>query len=527
VTEDTPDKSHYQAMLSQGLSTESTVGEPDITGYEIIKLLGQGGMSKVYLARELALSRLVALKVFNADAIDAICVERFYQEAQMMAQIQHPNIVSIYGQISYGEEIPCLVLEYVPGGDLRSKLSAEGAFPIQEASRIAIDVCTGLEAIHEKQIVHRDINPANVLLDEGGRAKVADLGIALDKQTDNHADGLTMTGTFVGTMAYLAPEQISGAREDIDTRTDVWAIGVLLFEMLVGVPPQGVLVSDLLASVPPAIKPIIRKCLRRNPDDRYQDVTAVKRDLEKISGLSTANHKAKYLWLGAAMIVIAVTAYWMSNRLENTTPTVLNAPTKPSPPSVSELNPAAEKNPSGLKEIDVLEKMRAPLRPIRGLWEMREGKLISRPHAKGGIQPLPVLSPGKNYNISFSITRLSGNHSVSVFLPTSIGMLNFDLDGWHTHLSGIQNLDGEDMRTHGKHFLFTIEQGVSHELLLEVREKSISASIDGKKRYQWDLQGHHGTLSGPWKADVNDRLALGAWDSAFEFKNIRFKKIAP
>ncbi|MGB1260505.1 MAG: serine/threonine protein kinase [Akkermansiaceae bacterium] len=521
-------------MLSQGLSSQAPAEEPDIVGYEIRKLLGQGGMSKVYLAREEALNRLVALKIFNADAIDAICVERFYQEAQMMAQIQHPNIVSIYGQVSYGREIPCLVLEYVPGGDLRSKLSNEGSLQIMEAKRIALDVCSGLKAIHEKQIVHRDINPANVLLDENGKAKVADLGIALDKQIEGHAEGLTMTGTFVGTMAYLAPEQIAGSRNDVDVRTDVWAVGVLLFEMLVGVPPQGVLVSDLLGDVPAVIKPIVRKCLRRNPSDRYQDIASLQRDLERVSTAPSAGRMAKLGVMITSVILISCGVYWLGKRpgdsVAKTSPAEIEG--QPSAPHAaapaSELpNDTASEDTAESAEIDVLSRMQAPLRPVRGLWNLRGDTLISSPHARGGILPLPVASPGMNYDFSLSINRISGNNSVSVFLPTSIGMLNFDLDGWNKHLSGIQNLDGEDMRHHGENFSFTIEPRKPYVLLLQIREHSITVSINGVKHYQWNLQGRRGTLSSPWKIAISDRLALGAWDSAIEFKNIRFKKIAP
>ena len=512
MTNDEPDKPHYQALLSQGLSHQAPTQTPDISGYEIERLLGQGGMSKVYLARESALNRLVALKIFNANAIDAICVERFHQEAQMMAQIQHPNIVSIYGQISQGEEIPCLVLEYVPGGDLRSKLTQLGTLPLKEAAKIAIDVCSGLTAIHQKSIVHRDINPANVLLDEHGAAKVADLGIALNKQDSTTAESLTMTGTFVGTMAYLAPEQMSGSRHGIDTRADIWAVGILLFEMLVGTPPQALLVSDLLSDVPPAIKPILKKCLRRNPNDRYPDILALKNDLEKIT---TPRKALPYRWIALGTIVCAVLGAVLYQNSHSAKP---SAPSQPPPQGPEATTPPW---------TNVLNDLPSPLRPLRGLWNIHHETLSCQPHATGAIIPLPLTAPGDNYDVSLTFTRKSGTNSIALFLPTSIGMINFDLDGWGKHLSGIQNIDGMDMRAHGKNFLFTVEKHRTYELLLEVRKESITVSINGKTYYQWDIKGHIGSLTGPWQIPMQNQLALGAWNSAIEFQKIKFRKHSP
>ncbi|MGJ8716527.1 MAG: serine/threonine protein kinase [Maribacter stanieri] len=276
------DKKHYRNLLSQALPEEGDDRDLDIEGYQIIKQIGRGGMSTVYLATETALNRQVALKVFNVENVDATAIERFHQEAIMMADIHHPNTLTIHGVINQSEDIPILVLEYVAGGDLRSKLTSSGCLSVTEAVTIAIDVCKGLEAIHAKSIVHRDINPANILLTKEGSAKVADLGIALNKQSDNASQTLTMTGTFVGTMAYLAPEQLSGNRNTTDTRADIWALGILLFEMVVGTTPQALLVSDILSEVPTPLKPIIRNCLRRNPDDRYSDINELKSDLTKV-----------------------------------------------------------------------------------------------------------------------------------------------------------------------------------------------------------------------------------------------------
>jgi serine/threonine protein kinase len=192
--------------------------------FRLERLLGRGGMSEVWLAHDLELERPVAVKLLSS----AGTAPRFEREARSAASLSHPNIVGVfdYGQV---EGRPYLVLEYVPGGTLAERLSAQ--LPDEEVAEIARDIAAGLAHAHEHGIVHRDLKPSNVLFDDEGRAKIADFGVAraLSDAT------LTTTGAVVGTARYMAPEQASGG--EVGAESDVYAFGVILFELLTGRPP--------------------------------------------------------------------------------------------------------------------------------------------------------------------------------------------------------------------------------------------------------------------------------------------------
>jgi eukaryotic-like serine/threonine-protein kinase len=196
--------------------------------FQLERLLGRGGMSEVWLAHDLELERLVAVKLLLASGT----APRFEREARSAASLSHPNIVGVF---DYGEfeGRPYLVLEYVPGGTLAERLSAVSPAPLpdEQVAKIAQDLAAGLAHAHEHGIVHRDLKPSNVLFDGEGRARIADFGVAraLSDAT------LTTTGAVVGTAQYMAPEQAGGA--DVGPESDVYAFGVILFQMLAGRPP--------------------------------------------------------------------------------------------------------------------------------------------------------------------------------------------------------------------------------------------------------------------------------------------------
>jgi serine/threonine-protein kinase len=210
--------------------------------FEILGPLGEGGMGVVYRARDSRLGREVAVKVLPLQlASDEDRLSRLQREAQVLAQLNHPAICSIFGLEEFGG-LHALVLELVEGPTLEAKI-ASGPIPLEEAIPIARDVASALEAAHEKGIVHRDLKPANVKLTTGGQAKVLDFGLAkaLGPPSGTLSTGptgpvgfahQTEPGLVVGTAAYMSPEQARGLQ--VDRRTDVWAFGVLLYEMLTG-----------------------------------------------------------------------------------------------------------------------------------------------------------------------------------------------------------------------------------------------------------------------------------------------------
>ena len=199
--------------------------------YRLESKLGSGGMSTVFLARDETLERWVAVKVMHREISDQPDqIERFRREARAVAQLSHPNVVAV---IDAGEDggYPYIVLEYVEGETLKQRIDRLGRLPVDEAAAYAIEIGRGLAAAHARRMVHRDVKPQNVLIDAEGRAKVTDFGIARTLESD----GLTKTGRVLGTTDYVAPEQAMG--HGVDSRSDIYSLGVLLYEMLTGEVP--------------------------------------------------------------------------------------------------------------------------------------------------------------------------------------------------------------------------------------------------------------------------------------------------
>src|ERR1700710_3046676 len=251
--------------------------------YRIERRLGRGGMGILYLAVEPGLARRVALKLIAPEAAaDPVFARRFAEESRIAASIEHPNVVPIYAA---GEEagVPYIAMRYVAGADLARRLAREGRLSPRVAVDLIAQIGNGLDAIHAAGLIHRDVKPANVLLsgDKGGdHAYITDFGVARNVSTES---GLTQTGRFVGTLDYVAPEQISGGA--IDARVDVYALGCLLFKLLTGeVPfPKDGDAARLFAHLndpPPApslyvpevsmaLDDVVMRAMSKPADDRY------------------------------------------------------------------------------------------------------------------------------------------------------------------------------------------------------------------------------------------------------------------
>jgi serine/threonine-protein kinase len=270
--------------------------------YRIERVLGRGGMGTVYLARQTALDRDVALKVISVDegALAEQAVARFEQEMRVTARIEHPNTVRLYDSGSAAGRGLYLAMEYLPGRTLRALLDAEGALAPARAARIAQQIARALAAAHRERIVHRDLKPENVmLLDHFGEpdfVKVLDFGIArfLDAQTAR----MTQTGAVLGTPAYMSPEQAQG--QEVDARADLYALGVMLYEMLGGRAPllRDTALSTLMAHVnetprplaevapgaPPALADLVMALLEKSPERRPSDAASVATALGAFAG---------------------------------------------------------------------------------------------------------------------------------------------------------------------------------------------------------------------------------------------------
>ena len=258
--------------------------------YRLEAKLGSGGMSTVYLASDDTLDRPVAVKVMHREMSEQEDqLQRFRQEARAVAKLTHPNVVSV---IDAGEDggYPYIVFEYVKGETLKQRIGRVGALDTQEAIAYAIEVARGLGVAHARNMVHRDIKPQNVLIDEEGRAKLTDFGISRQLEQD----GVTATGRVLGTTDYVAPEQAMG--KGVDPRSDIYSLGVVLYEMLVGQVPfhadsqVGVAMKHVNEELPDvqrrrpeasaAVALVVERATAKDPAERYQTIGEMIDDLE-------------------------------------------------------------------------------------------------------------------------------------------------------------------------------------------------------------------------------------------------------
>ena len=285
--------------------------------YKIVELIGKGGMGEVYRARDGKLGRDVAIKVLPEEfSRDPERLARFRREAKVLASLNHPNIAAIYG-LEQSEDTHYLVLELVPGETLAERI-ARGPIPVDEALAIAAKITEGLEEAHEQGIVHRDLKPANIKQTPDDKIKILDFGLAKafvddapvadDSMSPTITRDATRAGVIMGTAAYMSPEQARG--KTVDKRADIWAFGVVLYEMLTGkqvfagedisLTLSQVLQSDpdwsaLPERIPPAVDSYLRRCLEKDPKQRIRDIGDVGLALDGAfdrAGFSTTDGEA-------------------------------------------------------------------------------------------------------------------------------------------------------------------------------------------------------------------------------------------
>jgi len=273
--------------------------------YELLSELGQGAMGVVYRARDPVLERIVAIKTINLTLPKDELPEyegRFYQEARAAGGLNHPNIVTIY-DIGKSEQVAYMAMELLEGEELRSVLAHKEPLPVALALDIGIQVAEGLAYAHERQVVHRDIKPANIMIVRDGLVKITDFGIA--RMRTNEVK--TMTGMILGSPKYMAPEQVAG--KPVDHRSDIFSLGVVLYEMLTGEAPfvadsvHGILYQVLNHTpsapsarnpeLPPLLDLIVAKALAKNLDQRYDNAKDLAQDLRQCRDMLAARPAAR------------------------------------------------------------------------------------------------------------------------------------------------------------------------------------------------------------------------------------------
>jgi serine/threonine protein kinase/tetratricopeptide (TPR) repeat protein len=309
--------------------------------YEILRVLGQGGMGAVYQARDRELDRMIALKVIRPElATDPAILARFKQELILARNITHKNVVRIF-DLGESAGIRFITMEYVDGEDLRTLLKRHGKFSAQQAIGMIEQVCRALDAAHAEGVIHRDLKPQNIMRDGQGRIVVMDFGLARSLGDS----GMTQTGAIVGTMEYMSPEQALGM--PLDQRSDIFSVGLIFYELLTGKAPYkadtaiaslmkrtreaAVPASDVDNSVPKSLSAIVSRCLEREPADRYHAIVELMQQLNAWQNNPTISEESlskmiphpivrrsrfsldlpgkRWMWISAAVLAIVLAAF--------------------------------------------------------------------------------------------------------------------------------------------------------------------------------------------------------------------------
>jgi tRNA A-37 threonylcarbamoyl transferase component Bud32 len=285
-------------MFERAMHGDPSMGVPEaaylaaqIPDLEVLEFIGGGGMGAVYKARQQKLDRFVALKLLHPRVQDdPNFTERFAREARTMAQLVHPHIAAIY-DFGQAGDTPYLLMEYVEGVTLREAI-ASGSLSADRALAIVPQLCEALQYAHDAKIVHRDIKPENILIDRHGRAKIADFGLARLMAPSRDDFSLTDAHQALGTPHYMAPEQLANSHA-VDHRADIYALGVVIYEMLTGELPLGRFAPPSeKTGVDPRLDEVVHKALESQPARRYQSAIEIKADMAQVCG--AGSHPARH-----------------------------------------------------------------------------------------------------------------------------------------------------------------------------------------------------------------------------------------
>lgn len=489
------------SLLAQAIHTrplDSTTAE--ISGIRLETPIGRGGMGDVFLGRQLSLDREVAIKLLAVDLQqDPLFIERLEREARLMARLRHPNIVGVHDFHKLPDGSAAIVMEFVEGGSLREKMRAHPCgLPVAEALNIIDQIAEGLRTAHAAGVIHRDMKPENVLLDCNGIVRVTDFGLALPMH-DRRAR-LTITGTVAGTVDYLAPERIEGA--DGDARQDIFALGVIAYELLTGRTPRGSFDAPhrVRATIPRHVGVAVMQALRPNAEERFPGVEAFQRAL-KPQGRS--RQKTAIAIAAATVATLGALAFY-----------------KPATPPSPSTHAMVEPDPGPWR--DALADTVVHQDTLAGDWSYENGILSSSDRIC--VIRIEAAMPD-SYDVIIRFTRVTGRDSVALFFLANGSLGSVDIDGWRDGLSGVQSIDGEDLRS-GYGFSQRLINGEPSEMLVEVRPAEVRVSVDGDFKQAFSIKGRRLGIVDPWKLNISGRptaLAIGSYQSSTRFEKIAWR----
>jgi serine/threonine protein kinase len=488
-----------------------------LDAYEVLSLIGRGGMGAVYRARQRSLDRLVAIKVLPQEAgADENFATRFQNEARLLARLQHPNIVAVHDSGATADGHLFLVMELVEGGDLAQMIRAGRLSPLQSLDIVA-RVCDALQYAHQRGIIHRDIKPSNILLSADGVVKVADFGLAKLHEDGDPASAPTLTGTVMGTPEYMAPEQRLGGA--VDQRADIYSLGVLIYEMLTGQVPRGAWEPPSKRSdVDERMDGVVNKALQTEPAKRYQAAQEVKTEVEDIRDAKAKPRKI-LPWLLGGIVATALAAYPLlpEKKIEVRNEII-------AAPSARHILP----------DLDLGKET------LFGNWSWRDGKaggIIEHTISPGGRPKrlrLPLAAPDQTYTLRFEFLLEEGFTDGGIVFPIGAARTGLLLD--LQRISGLGLVRGRVWSDNETSTREPITRDHWHTLELTVKpdkdQASVTITLNGNPFIQW--QGPQSDLT-LYEADPEGwpipgkpgQFGLATYNGGFAVRNLEFQEIVP
>ncbi len=496
--------------------------------YSVESLIGRGGMGAVYQGTQTRLDRTVAIKLLPVEAVDDLTFrERFRREALSMARLNHPNIVTIHdsGETTLGQ--PFIAMEFIDGTDLHQLIRTKSLSP-SDALRLVPAICEAVQFAHENGIIHRDLKPGNILVTRQGVPKVTDFGLARLSLKNDYS--LTATSSTMGTPVYMAPEQMQG--EEIDHRTDIYSLGVMLYEMLTGKLPQG-------AWPPPSSSPgvdgrldeVVNRAMQQEPEARFQSATDMRTSVQGVPIGSTVAAPEKALrsrrgiLIGIFVALAVLTAGFFVDFNQSA----------PEPKDADQSEPETRVAVLGEDGLiaharpgvwqDILPAVKIIDENSRGRWKKMDSSLVQTSTAAQGSFFLFPYIPGEAYDLKIRFIRIRGRNSVGAIIPAGKrGTGQFELNCWYDQSSGFQHVDGTRNSEHPGRFQFLIEDNVPVEILVEVRRDELRGYVNGELKQT--LRDFEEIETGSFFNISNkERIGVVTYGSATEFRSVLVREI--